>query len=380
MVIVHCQDPASVTFSVLSLAMHFHGWDVDITKRLDYSSAIVVLGFSLIVSFLRTFDIRVEAARSWYPLQFKYILEKYGDFGVFWSLLSAGLHRCVRCLAMDGYLSTRFELAFQCHKLEVNQHPITEVIPGLLTSSQSATREEVIENIKECRSMQHCAYRSIGISECGPSIFENRLKPRSTYILVPGTTMKRGFLGSSKKKPADSRTICKSTREESIDTLQAASIDSVHQKSIDNVHHQSIDKLQAAVIDSANKSSNNTIHRGTVHHTTIHPGPVYRITVHRDTVYRDTVHLPSIDIVHLPSVDTIHPASVDTVPHASIDNVHPDTVHCDTVHLNTVHPDTIHPVKNDTTCGETEKIEVLILKLDENVMLRDEEGRTCNNA
>ncbi|KAH0894470.1 hypothetical protein HID58_056899 [Brassica napus] len=75
----HCQDPASVTFSVLSLAMHFHGWlsffitlyyngvfhtrDVDITKRLDYSSAIAVLGFSLIVSILRTFDVRVDAAR-----------------------------------------------------------------------------------------------------------------------------------------------------------------------------------------------------------------------------------------------------------------------------------------------------------------------------
>ncbi|CAN6925130.1 unnamed protein product [Brassica oleracea] len=69
----HCQDPASVTFFVLSLAMHFHGWlsffitlyykDVDITKRLDYSSAIAVLGFSLIVSILRTFDVRVEAAR-----------------------------------------------------------------------------------------------------------------------------------------------------------------------------------------------------------------------------------------------------------------------------------------------------------------------------
>ncbi|KAL0687999.1 hypothetical protein Bca4012_087676 [Brassica carinata] len=37
--------------------------DVDITKRLDYSSAIAVLGFSLIVSILRTFDVRVEAAR-----------------------------------------------------------------------------------------------------------------------------------------------------------------------------------------------------------------------------------------------------------------------------------------------------------------------------
>ncbi|CAN6868555.1 unnamed protein product [Brassica oleracea] len=69
----HCQDPASVPFSVLSLAMYFHGWlsffitlyykDVDITKRLDYSSAIAVLGFSLIVSILRTFDVRVEAAR-----------------------------------------------------------------------------------------------------------------------------------------------------------------------------------------------------------------------------------------------------------------------------------------------------------------------------
>ncbi|KAH0895179.1 hypothetical protein HID58_057608 [Brassica napus] len=59
-------------------AMHFHGWlsffitlynavfhtrDVDITKRLGYSSAIAVLGFSLIVSIIRTFDVRVEAAR-----------------------------------------------------------------------------------------------------------------------------------------------------------------------------------------------------------------------------------------------------------------------------------------------------------------------------
>ncbi|WZY78668.1 hypothetical protein YC2023_090511 [Brassica napus] len=58
----HCHEPASVVFSVLSLAMHFHG-DVDITKTLDYSSAIAILGFSLIVSILRTFDVRVEAAR-----------------------------------------------------------------------------------------------------------------------------------------------------------------------------------------------------------------------------------------------------------------------------------------------------------------------------
>ncbi|KAF3570948.1 hypothetical protein F2Q69_00058699 [Brassica cretica] len=46
--------------------------------------------------------------------------------------------------------------------------------------------------------------------------------------------MKRRFLGPSKKESADSRTIRKSTREASIDTLQATTIDSVNQKSIDS--------------------------------------------------------------------------------------------------------------------------------------------------
>ncbi|WZZ51527.1 hypothetical protein YC2023_051634 [Brassica napus] len=112
--------------------------------------------------------------------------------------------------------------------------------------------------------------------------------------------MKRGFLGYSKKKSADSRTI-----------------------------------------------------------RTVHPG----------NVHPDTVHPASIDTVHLASIDTVHP-----------NTVHHDTVHPGTAHLNTVHPDTVHLVKNDTTCLETEKIEVLILKVDENGMLRDEEGRTRNNA
>ena len=65
--------------------------------------------------------------------------------------------------------------------------------------------------------------------------------------------MKRGFLGYSKKKPADSRTIRKSTREESIDTLQLV--------------------------------SDNTVHHGDVHHATIHPATIHPRTVHRDTVH-----------------------------------------------------------------------------------------------
>ncbi|KAF2535146.1 hypothetical protein F2Q70_00004515 [Brassica cretica] len=67
-------------------------------------------------------------------------LEESGDFGVFWSLLSAELHRRVRCMAMDGDLPTRH---------------IAEVIPILLKSGQSASREEAVEEMKDCRSTVH---------------------------------------------------------------------------------------------------------------------------------------------------------------------------------------------------------------------------------
>ena len=105
--------------------------------------------------------------------------------------------------------------------------------------------------------------------------------------------------------------------------------------------------------------SDNTVHYGTVHHGTVH----YSV-VHHGTVHLGTVHLGSIGTVHLPSINTVHP----------------DTIHRDTIHSGTVHPNIVHPLKNNTSCGETEKIEVLILEVDENEMLRDEEGRTRNSA
>lgn len=37
--------------------------DVDLTEKLDYSSAVVLLGFSLILAILRSFNIRDEATR-----------------------------------------------------------------------------------------------------------------------------------------------------------------------------------------------------------------------------------------------------------------------------------------------------------------------------
>ncbi|KAF3593532.1 hypothetical protein DY000_02021705 [Brassica cretica] len=89
------------------------------------------------------------------------------------------------------------ELSFQFHRFEVNRHPVSEVMLVLLKSG--------------------------------------------TYISVPGTTKKIGFLGSSKKESACLCMIRKSTREVSIDTLQAAAIDRVNQKSIDSNTTPSID-------------------------------------------------------------------------------------------------------------------------------------------
>ncbi|KAF2549537.1 hypothetical protein F2Q70_00021751 [Brassica cretica] len=77
--------------------------------------------------------------------------------------LAHELHRCVRCLSMDGDLLTVklspsfdrryiFEFAFQLRQFEVNQHPVSEVMPVLLKSGQPASREEAVEEMKDCRS------------------------------------------------------------------------------------------------------------------------------------------------------------------------------------------------------------------------------------
>ena len=92
---------------------------------------------------------------------------------------------------MDGDLpSVSFELAFQCHRFEVNQHPVAEVMPVLLRSGQSASREEAVEKRNVCRSLQNSWHRSIWTPERGPSIFQDRLKPRSHTKLpkYPWTT------------------------------------------------------------------------------------------------------------------------------------------------------------------------------------------------
>ncbi|KAK7324354.1 hypothetical protein VNO77_27887 [Canavalia gladiata] len=104
--ICEIQEPASVVYSVLNLALHFHGWmsfynklslkvgkkttyeyaglwhahgllsvnswfwsaifhsrDCRLTERLDYSSAVALLGYSFILAVLRSFNVKNEASR-----------------------------------------------------------------------------------------------------------------------------------------------------------------------------------------------------------------------------------------------------------------------------------------------------------------------------
>ncbi|KAF3602525.1 hypothetical protein F2Q69_00036399 [Brassica cretica] len=75
----------------------------------------------------------------------RYVLEKYGDFGV-----------------------------LECHRFEVNHHPLSDVMPVLLKSGQYASQEEAVEKMKDCRSMTQHWCRLTVMLEYGMSIFYDR--------------------------------------------------------------------------------------------------------------------------------------------------------------------------------------------------------------
>ncbi|KAF3605668.1 hypothetical protein DY000_02048638 [Brassica cretica] len=52
-------------------------------------------------------------------------------------------------------------------------------MPVLLKSGQSASQEEAVEEMKDCRSTKHPCHRSTVMPEYGLNIFYDRLKPRS---------------------------------------------------------------------------------------------------------------------------------------------------------------------------------------------------------
>ncbi|KAF2555051.1 hypothetical protein F2Q68_00016119 [Brassica cretica] len=164
-------------------------------KAKKTNSAGYIICSEMFLSFRET-KLTPHPTVTWTTMMSRDDLEESGDFGVFWSLLSSELHRQWSvCLARgscrgDGGLS-------------IDGAPLVSI--------------------------------------------------DGTYISVPGTTMKRGFLGPSKKEPASLCTIRKSTREVSINTLQATAIDKVNQKLIDElsrVEEADISDTSSASIES----------------------------------------------------------------------------------------------------------------------------------
>ena len=87
-----------------------------------------------------------------------------------------------------------FTLDFQCHRFEVNQHPVAELTPVLLKSCQSATQEEAVEEMKDCRSITQHWYRSTVMPEYGLSVIYDRLKPKSHTKLPKYTWTTRNHI------------------------------------------------------------------------------------------------------------------------------------------------------------------------------------------
>ncbi|KAF3557370.1 hypothetical protein F2Q69_00013039 [Brassica cretica] len=98
-------------------------------------------------------------------------------------------------IRLNPYFDTRysFELDFQFRWFVVNQHPLADVMPALLKSGQSASREKAVEEMKDCRSMKHPCHRSTVMPEYRLSIFYDRLMPishtKSRHI--PGSSSPR---------------------------------------------------------------------------------------------------------------------------------------------------------------------------------------------
>ncbi|KAF2611762.1 hypothetical protein F2Q70_00010775 [Brassica cretica] len=124
------------------------------------------------------------------------------------------LHRCVRCLAMDEDLTTvRLSPAF---------------------SGQSASREEAVEEMKDCRSRKQHWYMPISI----------RSSKEELLFFSDPTRLERS--------------IRKNNRTSLIDTTSTMSINTTSTTSIDTTSTTSIDICDRATIDSSTRTSIDT--------------------------------------------------------------------------------------------------------------------------
>ncbi|KAF3539496.1 hypothetical protein F2Q69_00022812 [Brassica cretica] len=124
-------------------------------------------------------------------------------------------------------------------------------MPVLLKSGQSASQEEAVEKMHDCRSMkQHC-HRSKVMPERGQSIFQDRLKPRShtKYMPISTRSSKEELLFFSDPTHLE-RSIRKEKRTSSIDTTSTTSMDTTSTTSIDTCDRATIDSSTRTSIDT----------------------------------------------------------------------------------------------------------------------------------
>ncbi|KAF3607290.1 hypothetical protein DY000_02048231 [Brassica cretica] len=140
-------------------------------------------------------------------------------------------------------------------------------MPVLTKSGQSASQEEAVEEMKDCRSIKKHWCRSTMMPERGPSIFQDHLKPRSQtkYMPISTRSSKDELLFFSDPARLE-RSIRKEKRTSSIDTTSTTSIDTTFTTSIDTTSTTlinttsttSIDTCDRATIDSSTRTSIDT--------------------------------------------------------------------------------------------------------------------------
>ncbi|KAF3579380.1 hypothetical protein DY000_02031149 [Brassica cretica] len=165
-------------------------------------------------------------------------------------------------IRLNPYFDTRysFELDFQFRWFVVNQHPVADVMPVLLKSGQSASREQAVEEMKDCRSMKHPCHRSTVMPEYRLSIFYDRLIKREDqiprqlldYIMVEGNKQHRSEELSRAEEAETSyptSALITTTNSTSIDTSSTTSIDGTTSTSTNITNITSIDDSTLKSID-----------------------------------------------------------------------------------------------------------------------------------
>ncbi|KAF2556859.1 hypothetical protein F2Q68_00015627 [Brassica cretica] len=132
-------------------------------------------------------------------------------------------------------------------------------MPVLTKSGQSASQEEAVEEMKDCRSIKKHWCRSTMMPERGPSIFQDHLKPRSQtkYMPISTRSSKEELLFFSDQARLE-HSIRREKRTSSIDTTSTTSIDTTSTTSIDTTSTTSIDTCDKLTIDSSTRTSIDT--------------------------------------------------------------------------------------------------------------------------